>query len=89
MLFMLRSSPQGACLSVTVRRGCPHQRGVVEMPWGPGVLWLRCGCVAVSTETCGVVEIGAEAASQAAWSAQVGAVGLEQGVHAEGAPRPA
>lgn len=39
------------------------------------------------TEACGVVEIGAETAAQAAWSAQGAAVGLQEGVHAEGTPR--
>ncbi len=39
------------------------------------------------TEARGVVEIGAETAAQAAWSAQGAAVGLQEGVHAEGTPR--
>ncbi len=39
------------------------------------------------TEVRGVVEIGAETAAQAAWSAQGAAVGLQEGVHAEGTPR--
>lgn len=39
------------------------------------------------TEARGVVEIGAETAAQAAWSAQGAAVRLQEGVHAEGTPR--
>lgn len=42
-----------------------------------------CGCVCVCTEACGVVEIGAEAAAQAARPVQGAAVGLQERVHAE------
>lgn len=44
-------------------------------------------CECECTEARCVVEIGAETAAQAAWSAQGAAVGLQEGVHAEGAPR--